>query len=372
MFSVMNDSCKKKLLKVPFTKSEIFSHKSLSFSDKHRLMKFLQFCLDETIDESQEEAKPVKSIKWKNEFGLYIGRSLKRPQNLVVNSKEILNQASNEGASVQGFLKNSFKLSDHLINMILYNIGFYNSVITIDSDDLNGFLRRIRKFVSCIGRFSLKSILIWPEYGFADITENICRKAAINGAIYMLREKVIEIKDNVDQSHLELTFESGKKIQTKSLLYQEKSRLHNLRIVFISSTSVFNESSRSFMIIPPTSLPSFVTKHAMYVFEFDSTLKVVPIGYFMVHCCLEVSECNMKNYEVILQEVLLYLKQCNESWIPLWKTVFSFESESSVFVNRAVTARLFPVSMNTDLDLNCDFENVEQTKNDILKYLQAS
>ncbi|RUS20819.1 GDP dissociation inhibitor-domain-containing protein [Endogone sp. FLAS-F59071] len=139
--------------KVPISKEDIFTNKSISLVDKRKLMKFLTFALEyENSQEAYEgyEAKPFAE-----------------------------------------FLKDKYRIDGKLLRAVLYSIAL-NGVADEDANTMDG-LARTSRFLKSLGRFGNYAFL-YPLYGGgSEIAQAFCRICAVYGGIYMLNHRIREL-----------------------------------------------------------------------------------------------------------------------------------------------------------------------------------
>eukprot|EP00924_Labyrinthula_sp_SR-Ha-C_P013061 maker-scaffold_12-snap-gene-8.17-mRNA-1 protein AED:0.00 eAED:0.00 QI:52/1/1/1/1/1/2/371/508 len=169
---------------MPTNKSEIFKSKLLSFQEKRKLMKFIQFCTEKAFS---AENKYISSNINEDTSQLKAGRSLLRPQNLPQIIE--IDPTLYETAAVS-VLKNNFALSENLINSVFFLTLPVISKLEMEKLSFRNFLEGIKTFVLSSGSFSASSSFIINEFGSVDIVESFCRYAALRGTVYKLRTKI--------------------------------------------------------------------------------------------------------------------------------------------------------------------------------------
>lgn len=338
------------LLQVPCSKADIFKSTQLSFSEKRKLMKLLQFCLDYASLATSEEAKdttvqpdrnPVEAvpsldtsnkIEWKNESGLNVGRALLRPQNLPPEALSIKKKmAANEALTAREFLRTTFQLTDRLLSVICYCIALLNSEEELREIAVKDLLQRIIKYVSCIGRYSQRNIFITPEYGLTELCEGFCRVAAVHGATYVLRQAITGYEVDKETSRVRVSLHDGLATEPKrSLVVSAKhlvvkgeqedtfsgatsATVREARFVGLAKTSLLEsigsfgtkpafegETKRSFLVIPPNAMSlrldqfavseQLLHPYSIRVLEYDAISKQVPPGFFLLHLSTMIDE----------------------------------------------------------------------------------
>ncbi|KAI7902413.1 GDP dissociation inhibitor [Cokeromyces recurvatus] len=143
--------------KVPSSKEDVFTNKSVSLVEKRKLMKFLTFAMEYDI----------KDPLFEGTDNLNYGQ----------------------------FLTEKFKITGKLKNAIIYAIALVNEKVSIKHG-----LDRTHQFVRAMGRFG-KGAYLCPLYGGAsEIAQAFCRVCAVYGGIYILNEAleryVIDEKTN--------------------------------------------------------------------------------------------------------------------------------------------------------------------------------
>ncbi len=245
-----NDACKSILSRVPCSKRDVFQTKLLSPIEKRQLMKFLQIASDYAVSSSVEATFPGSEeqdtddkqtnksnntsmaadatsmtngasntgdlekevVTSLNERQLQQGRSLYRPQNksVATNDLEILKNCMKEEMAFDKYLKEHHKLSDHMVNIIIYAMAMGNgSILTetnIQRDDTaaEGSKNSTRSYstkdgmldlcqhIQSLGRFGATAFLV-PLYGSGELSQAFCRSAAVHGGTYLLRRGALQV-----------------------------------------------------------------------------------------------------------------------------------------------------------------------------------
>ncbi|KAI8061549.1 GDP dissociation inhibitor [Gilbertella persicaria] len=139
------DKAKKALEKVPSSKEDVFTNKSVTLVEKRKLMKFLTFAM-----ESNEQDPLLEGT---------------------------------EQMSFAQFLQDKFKMSDKLQEAIVYAIALVDQIASVKVG-----LQTTQAFVKAMGRFG-KGAYLCPLYGGAsEIAQAFCRMCAVYGGIYMLNQ----------------------------------------------------------------------------------------------------------------------------------------------------------------------------------------
>ncbi|CAO3692265.1 unnamed protein product [Rhizopus microsporus] len=146
----MYDETLKALEKVPGSKEDVFTSKSVSLVDKRKLMKFLTFAMEYKEGET-----------------------------------EITESTYGE------FLQDKFKISGKLLDAIVYAIALVDMNVPTRVG-----IEHTHKFVQSMGRFG-KGTYLCPLYGGAsEIAQAFCRICAVYGGIYILDYPVDQILVN--------------------------------------------------------------------------------------------------------------------------------------------------------------------------------
>ncbi|KAI8645496.1 GDP dissociation inhibitor-domain-containing protein [Parasitella parasitica] len=141
------DQTSRALEKVPSSKEDVFTNKSVTLIDKRKLMKFLTFAM-ETNEECDDP--------------------------LLENTEEM---------TYSQFLQEKFKITGKLQEAIIYAIALVNEKASVKEG-----LRRTHRFVLSMGRFG-KGAYLCPLYGGgSEIAQAFCRVCAVYGGIYILNQ----------------------------------------------------------------------------------------------------------------------------------------------------------------------------------------
>ncbi|KAI9243797.1 GDP dissociation inhibitor [Sporodiniella umbellata] len=150
------DQSIKQLEKVPGSKEDIFTSKSISLIEKRKLMKFLTFAMEYKDNTEIEET-------------IY-----------------------------RTFLEEKFKITGKLLEAIVYAIA----LIDRDASTKSG-LDSTHKFVKSMGRFGKGAYLCTLYGGASEIAQAFCRVCAVYGGVYVLNTPIDRIQ--VDSSKKECT-----------------------------------------------------------------------------------------------------------------------------------------------------------------------
>lgn len=336
MYSISKDKEDLSFFKVPCTKSAIFNHQKLSFLEKRQLMKFLQFCMDllkasTTTEKKANNIEKNQEVIWTNETSLNIGRSLKRPQNLDTSlTTDMLKELKESKLKPIEFLKSKFSLSDKLIGLVGFSIAFFENFSEFEKCPLEIFIQRIMKFVKSIGRYSLKNIFITPTYGMSELCEGFCRQAAVNGSIYVLRNRIVKIEET---EICKIELQDGTVLKSKNFVFESLKGLEDVvRFVFLSQTSLFSDKSKSILIIPEDILDNSHIKSAIHVVELDGSLNVVPKEFFLLHVTVKLRLNTVESVLTLKKQLIALFSRLNNIWSFSWSAAFIFKPKDDLIV----------------------------------------
>ncbi|KAL9554867.1 hypothetical protein MBANPS3_002610 [Mucor bainieri] len=142
------DKASRALEKVPSSKEDVFTNKSVSLIEKRKLMKFLTFAME--LNEQQDDNPLLQDT---------------------------------ESMSYCQFLQDKFKITGKLQDAIVYAIALVNEKASVKEG-----LDSTHRFVQSMGRFG-KGAYLCPLYGGAsEIAQAFCRVCAVYGGIYILNQ----------------------------------------------------------------------------------------------------------------------------------------------------------------------------------------
>jgi RAB proteins geranylgeranyltransferase component A (RAB escort protein) len=124
-----------------------------------------------------------------NERQLRQGRSLHRPQNKTVATldMETLQQCIKEDMSFGTYLKKHHKLSDNMIDIIIYAMAMGSSSNEKGCEySTKDGMRDLCKHLQSLGKYGSTAFLT-PLYGSGELSQAFCRCAAVHGGTYLLR-----------------------------------------------------------------------------------------------------------------------------------------------------------------------------------------
>eukprot|EP01080_Neovahlkampfia_damariscottae_P004435 gene4435-7810_t len=183
-------------VRIPFSKGEIFKNKFLKLTEKTYLMKFLS----NLNEEEKEEGTDYQS-------------------------------------SFKKYLKDKYKLNERLTNIILYSLILLpNNKIDIT---INEGLKKLKLFISSIGRFGSISPFLYPLYGMSEMTQIFCRASSVYGGTIVLRRNVKEV---ISSNEIKTTENDIIKFNSFSNIKKEKeeNKFNQLKSIIISNESLFD------------------------------------------------------------------------------------------------------------------------------------
>lgn len=181
---------------VPSSKKDLFNSKSLSFTEKRKLMRMMQHGLDSLMREDAETL---------NERELTSSRALKRPQN----KKIVAEQAAQEERQRESFfetLVEDFELPSETALLVCGALAFVSPTAS-PSEGWLGVHRHLRALGAHVGA---ATALLAPIYGSAEIPQALCRACAVSGGVYALRCPPSGfVRDKLSQRVICATFADG-------------------------------------------------------------------------------------------------------------------------------------------------------------------
>ncbi len=166
---------------VPSNKRDVFMCNWLTLREKRSLMHFLRFCMDYAFE--MKNSNTGVDVTRQNETMLQQQRSLARPQNKKSATKSY---DLDKYSSFEEMLEAS-NMSSKLRSIATYGLGFANS--SLEPLETRLAMKRVCAYVSSLGKHGLTAFLI-SIYGSGEVPQSFCRLAAVNRAIYKLREPV--------------------------------------------------------------------------------------------------------------------------------------------------------------------------------------
>lgn len=170
---------------VPSNKRDVFMCEWLTLREKRSLMHFLRFCMDYAFE--MKNSKSGVDVTRQNETMLQQQRSLARPQNKKSATKSYdLNKYSNFEEMLE-----ASNMSTKLRSIATYGLGFSNS--SLEPLETQLAMKRVCAYVSSLGKHGTTAFLI-SIYGSGEMPQSFCRLAAVNRALYKLREPVRSVR----------------------------------------------------------------------------------------------------------------------------------------------------------------------------------
>lgn len=333
-----NQSSQKPVLRVPCSKSEVFKSKALTRMEKLQLMKFLQYCMDQS----------AKDVTKKNEQVLLQGRSLSRPQNKKQEQSFSLASASSSASSSQNelsfsqFLSETSKLSSKLQSVIAYTVALLSSSESVNNISIAKGMERVQRYLNGLGRYGTTPYLC-PLYGLCEIAQAFVRLSSVYGGVFILGEKATSLllhSDSNNENEKKIIVEYNQKqriranhvvIGAESITNEMIEKIHKTRkikhkevhLVVIthepllimsethqtddSSTAEEEESSsssekasktsneESLLIIPPNTIIGH--PYAIHASQLGPSCGITPAGYFTIHFTSAIEINGEKNNE---------------------------------------------------------------------------
>ncbi|XP_073121850.1 rab escort protein 1 isoform X1 [Henckelia pumila] len=266
------------LLNVPDSRSAIFKDRSLSITEKNRLMKFFKLVQAHFSEESEEDRIPEEDL---------------------------------ESPFVEFLSK--IGLSQKLKSIILYaivNANYDQDNIEACKDVINtkSGISRLALHHSSVGRFAnANGAMIYPIYGQGELPQAFCRRAAVKGCIYVLRMPIVSVlMDKEDGTYKGVKLVSGQNLFSSRLILApsftipspsvpSSAQPSNLRDagridakdkvargICIANNSIRSEVSNCLVFFPPRSLyPEQIA--SVRVFQLSSNVAVCPPGMFVTY-----------------------------------------------------------------------------------------
>ena len=355
-----NNNTQQTLQKVPCSKGDVFQSPLLAPLDKRRFMKFYQLAMDYAIErelmkeqqqllEAQSDATTdtEEGVLSLNERQLNQGRSLARPQNKAVSTKELqtLYDCIGQNMEFDTYLEQHAKMSPPLRSLSRYALAFeihdnHNNTATAapqrndentpTSASLEIGMARLCEHIKALGRYGTTAFL-FPLYGSGEMSQFFCRSAAVYGATYLLRRSpkhisLVEDKDKKKRVH-SVTIETpddevvlatagtddktphrkDKTVQASHVIVAREGmvspppcpkrkrvlrRISVLRgnILIPDSNHTTNMSdTRSVMILPPHSVEDRHA-YAIHGMVLDESARVAPHGCSVLHLTTVIVE----------------------------------------------------------------------------------
>ncbi|XP_073296530.1 rab escort protein 1-like isoform X2 [Primulina huaijiensis] len=266
------------LLNVPDSRSAIFKDRSLSITEKNRLMKFFKLVQAHFSEENEEDRISEEDLESPFvEFLSKIGLSRKLKSIILY---AIVNAKYDQD-----------------------NIKVCKDVITTKSG-----ISRLALHHSSVGRFAnANGAMIYPIYGQGELPQAFCRRAAVKGCIYVLRMPIVSVlMDEEDGTYKGVKLVSGQKLFSSRLILAPSFTIPSplvpsaaqasnsrddghieaeekaARGICIANNSIRREVSNCLVFFPPKSLyPEQIA--SVRVFQLSSNVAVCPPGMFVTY-----------------------------------------------------------------------------------------
>ncbi|XP_052815903.1 rab proteins geranylgeranyltransferase component A 2-like isoform X2 [Mya arenaria] len=164
-----------KVEKVPCSRADVFSSKSVSMLEKRMLMKFIQFCLEYENNVEQ------------------LGDILEKPFTEFLTSR---------------------KLTPTIKHYVQHSIA-----MATDSMTTRQGLTQMKKFLQSLGRYG-NTAFLWSLYGSGELPQSFCRMCAVFGGVYCLRTTAASLIMGKQNSCTGIVTTDGQKIKCKWLIMQ--------------------------------------------------------------------------------------------------------------------------------------------------------
>lgn len=232
------------LVRIPSSREDVFSARSIPARSKRMLMKFLKF----VIDYNTEEQKPV----WQEK------------------ADKVLS----------GYLVEDFKLDNSLRDCILALTLNLDGNVTVKDG-----LATIHRHLTSIGLFGPGFCAVYPKWGgISEIAQVGCRAGAVGGGVYMLNT-VVSMQKHGDDGMLSLELPSEVSIRTPTFVSSQASILPDSQAI-ARLVAIINSPLQSLFETRAEGAPT----PAVAVVNFPSgSLTDAPV-YALVHSS-ETGEC---------------------------------------------------------------------------------
>lgn len=182
VYSTTDTSSGATLTRIPSSREDVFSARSIPARSKRTLMKFLKF----VIDYDSDEQKPI----W----------------------QEKANKPLSE------YLVDEFKLNESLRDCILALTLTLDGKVTVEDG-----LGTIHRHLSSIGLFGPGFCAVYPKWGgISEIAQIGCRAGAVGGGIYMLDTRISR-NENSNGREISLKLSNEVSIRTTALISSQQT-----------------------------------------------------------------------------------------------------------------------------------------------------
>ncbi|KAI2620515.1 GDP dissociation inhibitor [Hypoxylon sp. NC1633] len=252
VFDADADDATSKLARIPSSREDVFSAKSIPARSKRSLMKFLKF----VIDYNSEEQRHV----WQGHEHIFLSE----------------------------FLTTCFKLDENLRKYILaLTLTLDGRVTVVDG------LAIIHRHLTSMGQFGPGFCAVYPKWGgLSEIAQVACRAGAVGGGIYMLDTKVENDSDsNTDELSFKLS--NGLSVRTTRLVTSQSEAASDTQSVTRLIAVVNSPLQTLFEVVvegaPTPAVAVVAFPNTTSPEHGDSTSPKTPI-YALVHSS-ETGEC---------------------------------------------------------------------------------
>ncbi|XP_064608436.1 rab proteins geranylgeranyltransferase component A 2-like [Liolophura sinensis] len=239
------------LQKVPCSRADVFSSKSVSMIEKRMMMKFITFCME--YEKHPEQYQDF----------------LDKPFSTFLDSR---------------------KLKPNIKHFILHSIA----MATDTTLTLQG-LENTQKFILSLGRYG-NTAFLWPLYGSGELPQAFARMCAVFGGIYCLRMTASSVIVDKENKYRGIVTTEGHRIESKWLVaetsYLPKQYLPSgygsrstCRAILMTDKSIHPADSEQLTLLhlPCPDDPN----RPVSVLELGPSSMACPQGMYLVHLCRE-------------------------------------------------------------------------------------
>ncbi|KAJ8132206.1 hypothetical protein O1611_g1416 [Lasiodiplodia mahajangana] len=268
------------LARIPSSREDVFSARSLPAKSKRTLMKFLKF----VVDYDSDEQKPV----W----------------------QEKANKLLSE------YLVDEFKLDENLRNCILALTLTLDGKVTVKDG-----LATVHRHLTSIGFFGPGFCAVYPKWGgLSEIAQVGCRAGAVGGGIYMLNTPM-SIQELGNSGEISLKLSNEISVRTRTLISSQQicspapqtiARLvavidSPLQSLFETSVEGAPTPAVAVVAFPPGSLPTNSLPGSdtpVYAFVHSSETGECPSGQSIVYLTVQATAQSSHVLDIALTALL--------------------------------------------------------------------
>ncbi|CAO1613728.1 unnamed protein product [Jaminaea pallidilutea] len=200
---------------VPSSKEDIFKApaQELTLLDKRKVMKFLQFCAQEELEQDP-----------------------------------IFAQASSvqQHLSIEEFLGSKFAIRGKLKDAVVYGIALCSDA---EQEAACPVLMRIRNHLRSTGRYGNSAYLV-PQYGGAgELAQGYCRVAAVHGATFVLGKEMQKLEQSGDDGRWKLQVEDIEETFEADQVIAEERILSELGLGAATSPAASTSAARTMQVV---------------------------------------------------------------------------------------------------------------------------